>query len=114
MSASPSRRQRRALDRRADRLVARIRGQLFEVANDVTAETAVIVAVEGAPPLIVRRDSIGAVFLAMGIHPVSATDALEALGAPRDPGLWPTLLVVGEFIQSTQMRVSPLVMGGAA
>ena len=111
--APPSRRQRRALDRRADRLLERIRGEVLAVANDVTSATAVILATEAAPPVILRRETIGLVFLAMGMHPATAHDALGDLG-DDDPELWPVIIVLDDFIQSTRMRVHSLVRGGAA
>ncbi len=120
MSASAAhgvmpRRLRRNLDRRAARVLDRLRGQLLAVSADVGARSHVILVTERTRPTVVARDRLqeGLDVLGAGLD---LRDVIAAMATDdRDDGRhYPILIYLDGWLQTAWIDGRILSRGGRA
>ena len=87
---------------------------MLDVAHDASPKTHVMLVGEHVPPLVVPRAALPAIFLLGGWDPRTAYEVLDELGTKDDPTLWPAIVRIDEFLNTTWIRARFLVKGGQA
>jgi len=113
MSASPSRRERRALQRRADRLLARLSGVPLGC-PEARPTSHIVLAGEHTPPLLVARASITPALHAAGLHALGLEEALAEIADADDGKRYPVLVLIDGWLQCAWVALHPLTRGGDA
>lgn len=111
-----NRKERRNLERRADRVLRELRGYPIVTDADVTPKTHVVVAGEGTTPGIVRREHVVPALALVGMHVAGIDELLaEIASSPQDDGRrFPVLIMVDGWLQCAWMEMRALTPGGAA
>jgi hypothetical protein len=110
-----SRRERRALQRRADRILDRLNWYpIAAKANaDAAPRTHAVLAGEGEPVLIPRKHIIPA-FISAGLCPLGLEEALAEIADADDGRRFPVLIYLDGCLQCAWMELRALSSGGDA
>jgi len=118
MSDQPSRRVRRSISRRADKLMSGLRGRPMAIPVDADSRTHAFVLVERAPPSIVDRRYVVPGLALLGVRMEGLSEVLQSIDREqargRSPVEYPVILLIGEWIQVAWIDVMPLQRGGDA
>jgi hypothetical protein len=96
----PGRHERRGLERRADRLLARLRGRPIRGVYSGDPRRHAILLGEHTVPLIVHRESLRGPSLAeIGLEAPTLDDALEAIERADDGARVPVLILIDGWMQ---------------
>jgi hypothetical protein len=113
MSPSPSRQVRRALQRRARRVLDRLRG--FPLgAPGARPTTHIILATERTQPVLVTRANITPVLHAVGLDMVGLDEALAEIAEADDGIRYPVLIAMEGWLQCAWVALQALTPGGDA
>ena len=114
----PSRNERRRIDRRADKLLARLRGHAMLVPSGITPRDGVVLLAEGLPPIIVPRKLVQPLSRICGAEIDGLDGLLEEIAAdPRDDGThWPVFIRIDDGIEVAFQgaTILPITQGGEA
>ncbi len=106
----PTRRERRALDRQIERLIARL--ECMPLPSSVDLDRHVGLLREGAPLTIATREAVRRTIGPMGFADV--LDAIEQEPPGAHAGRLPVLMWTGDWISCQFLKVMPLAVGGDA
>ena len=111
-----TRAKRRELSRRADQLLARLRGTLVDAPPDATPKSCVVLLTERAKPVLVFRDRIQPTLDTIGLRIERLHELLTAAaGSPLDDGRrYPTLVMLDGWCQIAFVDCPRLSNGGDA
>jgi hypothetical protein len=111
-----NRRQRRALNRRADKVLARLHGHPIEADADAAPRTHAVIVSEGTTPGIVRREDMGPALAVFGLYLDGLDAALaEIARSPQDDGRrFPVLILIDGWLSCAWMELHALSRGGTA
>ena len=112
---NPSRHVRRRLERRADRLVERLRGEIIAVPRGSSPRELALLLTERVA-FVVRRSAIVPALLELGVTVSALDEILAAITSdPRDDNLhYPSLIFVDGYVQVAFTRSHLLTAGGVA
>jgi hypothetical protein len=111
---SPSRQERRALKRRADRVLAHVHYTPLRFAPDASPDTHVVLLGEHTAPQLVRREAIAGALVSAGLWWTGHDEALAAI-ADADDGLrYPVLILIDGWVTCVRITIRALARGGDA
>jgi hypothetical protein len=113
---TPSRHERRALSRRADRILERLHGAPVTCEQQTSARTHIVVVGEGTEPAMLRRADMVPALALLGLRLEGLAGMLTEIAAsPLDDGKrYPVLIMIDGWMQCAWIDLHALARGGAA
>ena len=113
---SPSRRKRRNLDKRAERLLAKLPGTIVAAPTYATPKSCAILLTERTAPIIVTRALIQPAVHTVGMHIDGLDEVLGQIAKSTDDdgSHYPVLILIDGWLQVAFTESFVLGRGGAA